>query len=143
MKRTLLQNRKFYTLIHQLGLSDDVRRDLVSQYTNKRTVHSSEMTVSEMNRLLKALSETQQKMSPGYVSKNDKLRKTIISIFREMNYHNEAGKADMERIQGTVSKIWGKRLNDYTSDELSTIIAVLKRDWIPHYYKKENAKSKS
>lgn len=133
MKRSKRQNARFYSLISALNIDKELKDLLVYQYTSGRTTRSSDMEYGEMRLLLKELTEdllTNQKND----NKANKLRRKIISLFREMDYHTEAGKADMTRIKATCLKVWKKDFNEYNTEELSRIIAVLQRDWVPHYY---------
>ncbi|MCO5229574.1 MAG: hypothetical protein M9958_00320 [Chitinophagales bacterium] len=151
MIRSKSQNARFYSLIQSLNMDADTKNDLVYQYTNGRTTKSSEMTTIEMDYLIGYLNniiKSQKSRVKTIYSNNsalssavrdqrkeDKLRKKIISLFREMNYHTPTGVADMPRIKATLLSNWKKDINEFTEAELSTIIAVLKRDWIPHFYK--------
>lgn len=142
MLRTKTQNSRFHSLIQTLGLDQEIKSDLVHQYTNGRTTKSSEMKYKEMDWLIGDLNSRIKSQGiktvvsrPSTVDRRDKLRKKIISLFREMNYHTPTGVADMPRIKATLLSNWKKDINEFTESELSTIIAVLKRDWIPHFYK--------
>jgi hypothetical protein len=138
MLRTKTQNSRFHSLIQSLGLDQETKSDLVHQYTNGRTIKSSEMDYKEMEWLISDLSKRTKTVDrrPSTVDRSDNMRKKLISLFREMDYHTPEGKADMTRIKATLLSNWKKDLNEYTDAELSTIIAVVKRDWIPHFYKK-------
>lgn len=147
MLRTKIQNSRFHSLIQSLGLDQETKSDLVHQYTKGRTLKSSEMDYKEMEWLISDLSkrtitkatkalEVYSSMVSSQWSKSNNMRKKLISLFREMDYHTPEGKADMTRIKATLLSNWKKDLNEYTDAELSTIIAVIKRDWIPHFYKK-------
>lgn len=147
MLRTKTQNSRFHSLIQSLGLDQETKSDLVHQYTKGRTIKSSEMEYKEMEWLISDLNKRTKSQEPrsrtakssmvsGQWSKSNNMRKKLISLFREMDYHTTEGKADMTRIKATLLSNWKKDLNEYTDAELSTIIAVVKRDWIPHFYKK-------
>lgn len=60
----------------------------------------------------------------------DKLRKTIISLYRTIGY-NKDGKADMDRIYQDVKNYWKKDLNEFNQEELIKIISILKNKIIP------------
>lgn len=127
MKRTLSQNRKLYKLINLAGVAT-LKDELVMQYTNGRTKHSNEMTIDECTQLIKKLEKlcAQKKES----IKCDKLRKTIISLYRTIGY-NKDGKADMDRIYQDVKNYWKKDLNEFNQEELIKIISILKNKIIP------------
>jgi hypothetical protein len=160
MQRTKTQNAQLHSLISKLGIDAEIKASLVMQFTNGRTSSSAEMDVTECQYLIGHLSALVhgKKMQDGRLktedrrprslsgvevsSPSDKLRKKIISRFREMNYHTPQGKADMSRIQATVIKKWGKPLNSLTDAEMRSIIAVLEKEWLPHFYKKAVAHAK-
>lgn len=56
MKRTLSQNKKLYKLLNNTG-SIRYKNELILQYTNGRTEHSSQMSVDECAQLIKKLEE--------------------------------------------------------------------------------------
>jgi len=127
MKRTLSQNKKLYKLLHITGMAS-LKNELILQYTHGRTEHSSEMTIDECTQLIKKLEELYEQKKESIQC--DKLRKTIISLYRTIGYNIE-GKADMIRIQEDVKNYWGKYLNDYNKEELIKIISVLKNKIVP------------
>ena len=59
-QRTLNQNRKLYWLLNELGLKDSVA-DLVSDETNGRTTHTSELTFIECMNLIRRLEQYTRK----------------------------------------------------------------------------------
>ena len=59
-KRTLNQNRRLYWLLNELGLKDSVA-DLVSDETNGRTTHTSELTFIECMNLIRRLEQYTRK----------------------------------------------------------------------------------
>ena len=138
MLRSSTQNARLHTLINSLGIDKETKAGLVYQYTAGRSDSSADLTYQECQQLIKDLSQKLLKSAQDKANTNkaDRLRKKIISLFREMNYQTEAGKADMQRIKATLLHKWGKDINRYTEAELRRIIAVLQKDWVPHYYKK-------
>lgn len=81
-KRTLNQNRRLYWLLNELGLKDSVA-DLVSDETNGRTTHTSELTFIECMNLIRRLEQYTRKAQekPTTQSKRnrmDKKRKGVI-----------------------------------------------------------------
>lgn len=122
-------NRRLHSLLTKRGMMDD-KVELVLQFTNQRTKHSSAMSNDEARALINYLEGS----SPKEIANvPDKLRKRVISHFREMEY-NKDGKADMERIEAEMVNHWHKKLNDYSVEELRKIIGVLERKWLPWYY---------
>ncbi len=55
MTRTTTQNRRLYQLLNNLNIKDDMKDSLISQFTNGRTIASSEMEVEECQRLINNL----------------------------------------------------------------------------------------
>ena len=55
-QRTINQNRKLYWLLNELGLKDSVA-DLVSDETNGRTTHTSELSFIECMNLIRRLEQ--------------------------------------------------------------------------------------
>lgn len=140
MKRNISQNARLHALLGQLGIDSETKEDLVLQFTNGRTSASSQMDVMECQYLINSLASTLRgSHKPKVVDVSDKLRKKIISRFREMNYHTPKGTADMSRINETMRNKWGKDINGYTDVELRKIIAILEKEWLPHFYKKSLA----
>ena len=81
-KRTLNQNRRLYWLLNELGLKDSVA-DLVSDETNGRTTHTSELTFIECMNLIRRLEQytrkAQEKPTPqSKQNRMDKKRKGVI-----------------------------------------------------------------
>lgn len=81
-KRTLNQNRRLYWLLNELGLKDSVA-DLVSDETNGRTTHTSELTFIECMNLIRRLEQYTRKAQEKPASRStsdrmDKKRKGVI-----------------------------------------------------------------
>ena len=81
-KRTLNQNRRLYWLLNELGLKDSVA-DLVSDETNGRTTHTSELTFIECMNLIRRLEQYTRKAQEKPASRNepnkmDRKRKGVI-----------------------------------------------------------------
>ena len=57
MTRTKSQNNRLYGLFSKLGISGDLKKELVLQFTNNRTENSSEMEYKECNNLIMSLQE--------------------------------------------------------------------------------------
>lgn len=81
-KRTLNQNRRLFWLLNELGLKDSVA-DLVSDETNGRTTHTSELTFIECMNLIRRLEQYTRKAQEKPASRStsdrmDKKRKGVI-----------------------------------------------------------------
>ena len=80
--RTINQNRRLYWLLNELGLKDSVA-DLVSDETNGRTTHTSELTFIECMNLIRRLEQYTRKAQEKPASRStterlDKKRKGVI-----------------------------------------------------------------
>lgn len=140
MRRTIAQNARLHSLISKLGIDEETKQSLVGQFTNGRTSSSAEMDVKECEYLIGHLSVLSGKSNVQVNAISDRLRKRIISKFREMEYNTSTGKADMPRIQATIINKWGAELNRLSDKQLREIIGVLERTWLPHYYKSKTKK---
>lgn len=132
-KITAKQNRHLHALIQELALSFD-KADLVSQYTQGRTDHSSEMSFIEAENLisylkvksyqaqgqLKPAREVELKEKKAFCPASDKMRKKIIFLAHQLYWHNEAGKIDLARIDNWCEKSspHKKKLNELSRVEL-------------------------
>jgi hypothetical protein len=133
------------TMLTKLGIEEDDKQTLVHNYTEGKTVAISEMSDRQAWELRAYLHDWIEgrkhgtKPQSSYDAAN-KMRRKIISKYREMNYHvwNEergAMVADMPKIQAHLKVHWKKELNDYTNTELATIISVLEEKFLPWFYK--------
>lgn len=137
---------QFNTALSSVGIQDkELKQEMVFNVSSGRATSSKDLTEKELQTLIQRLNEYKQ---PGTIeySKENTLRKRIISKFREMGYNTWSDAkqrqiANMERIEAVVLDKWKKKLNDYTVDELSKIIAVLENQWLPNYYKNKGAKN--
>jgi len=137
------------TIIGKLKLQKN-SADLVSGFTQGRTEHVSEMTSAEQ---LKLIGHLQFLQGTGtYIATTeeddakDRMRKKIISKYREMNYNKWSdvkGRmvADMEKIKEHLLLHWKKDINDFTAKELTRIISVLDEQFLPWYYANLNKES--
>jgi hypothetical protein len=142
------QLSQFHAVLNRLGLMP-WKVDYVIDATAGRETSSKELSIDEARILISRLNregdflsckpdEVQPITMPSVPAAHpfDKMRKKVIACFRELGY-NKDEKADMTRIQATLIKHWGKRLNDYHKADLVKIIAVLDKEWIPHYLLKK------
>lgn len=132
-KITTKQNRQLHALIQELALSFD-KADLVSQYTQGRTDHSSEMSFIEAENLisylkvqsykaqgdLKPAREVEPAQKKAFCPASDKMRKKIIFMAHHLYWHNEEGKISLKRIDEWCEKSspHKKKLNDLSKAEL-------------------------
>jgi hypothetical protein len=150
MRITLPQSKRMHFLLNELGLMD-VKADYCFEASKGRTWHSSELNVDEAKFIISKLQtkyDERTTVTPAVIeaptdavkeaNKCNKLRRTIISKYREMGY-NKNGKADMDRIKASVLDHWKKDFNSYDAKELGKILNVLSQTWLPHFYKKKNA----
>lgn len=145
MKRTLQQNKVLHAIIGQLGLSSELKEDLVFQFTGGRSIKSSEMLMEECRALINHLNTIKQQSvqvvkAPApvkYYTPEEKMRRKIISIAHEMNWKQPSGKADMSRINEFCLQRGHahKTLNDYTKAELPTLITQFEK-LLKDYYAK-------
>lgn len=143
-KSKLIQ--QFHAALSSHGLNDkESKREMVYEVSAGRVTSSAELHESELQTLINRLNGTKAAPAPKESTENA-LRRRIISKFREMGYsvyNDEKMKmvADMQRIEETVEGKWKKNLNDYTVEELTKMVAVLEKEWLPNYYKNKNKKN--
>lgn len=136
------QNKRLHYLLNKLD-AVAYKADLVWHASEGRTMHSSELLDSEAETLIVYLDKKvkehtgaaglQAKVDPIM----DKLRKRLISMFVEMGVIEvKTGKADMKTIYRMVREFWKTHLNEMDQDQLSKVIAVVEKKWLPWYYKK-------
>lgn len=129
-------NRRLHQLLTKLHIMD-MKQELVENYTEHRTTHSSDMTYNEALQLIKSL-ELNDK---GY-DELDKLRKKVISLMTEMWGIDEHGKADMHFIYWfSLNYIWKKQFNSLKKEELQGMISILKKQFMPWFYKNKALKA--
>ncbi len=118
MKRTTAQNNRLHGLLTKLGLDLDAKEDLVTQFTNCRTVRSSEMTAPECQQLILHLQN-----QLGSDNQLDRQRKRVIANLAEAGHVTDNGKPDMPAIYA-----WTRRqkhklpLNQLNSSQLGALI---------------------
>ncbi len=132
MLRTPHQNIELHVLLMKLGIDLDQKEELVSQYTNHRTVRSSKMNKDECQKLINAL---RAQADPNF-ELLDRKRKRVISHLIEAGFVTATNRADMKSIHAWVKRQKHKKhLNDLDSRQLSELIVAAKgvRD---HFLKK-------
>lgn len=143
MQRTSQQNKILHTLLSQLKIDKETKSILVHQFTRERTTYSNEMDMYECQNLINHL-RTMLHQKPMQVptkdhlhdEQMDKQRKRLIAKFREMGYNTADNRADMQRINETLTKHWHKTINEFDKPELQKVIAVIENKFIPSYYNK-------
>jgi hypothetical protein len=123
-------HRKLYKLFKDTGNFEN-RHATVFSYTEGRTENSSEMTTREITLLIDNLEIYQRKigMPPNDFQKGDRMRKRILSLFRQYGYTEYCTKqnkliVDFARLNNWMIK-YGylhKRLNKYKYVELPKLV---------------------
>lgn len=131
MIRTNSDNRQLHWYLGNLNIQNDVKEDLVYQFTNGRETRSSAMTSEECQALITYLRGLKRKLEapkPTAPAKPDspenKMRRKVISICHEMGWKLASGKIDMARVNEFCEKRGHKHkvLNFYTKEELPLLI---------------------
>lgn len=127
---TPAQNRRLWQLLNKLHIAD-MKEELVENFTDHRTNHSSQMEYREAMQLIKSL-ELNDK---GY-DELDKLRKKVISSMIEMWAVDDKGKADMQFIYWfSLNYIHKKQFNSLTKTELTEMVSIINRKFMPWFFK--------
>lgn len=120
--RTNSQNRRLFGLFSSLGIDDDMRGELVYNYTNGRTTHSSELSYIEAQGLIRNL-ENQQKEQMRDLSLDTKRKGVIKAIFKW--YENQGKQVSMDYVKATACRAAGgvEKFNNISAGALSRIYA--------------------
>lgn len=114
---------QFNSLLQALSLQE-MKRELISQYSGGRTEHTKELKYSELRKLVEDLSQQQRaKSQAGYSVKS--MRNKIFHYCHLMLWYVEGTeKLDYSRINQfcSVSSYLHKPLNDYNSSELPKLL---------------------
>ncbi len=130
---TVPLNRRLHKLLNDLHIMD-MKDELVNEFTDHRTTHSSKMTSNEALQLIKSL----ENKTVVRVNELDKQRKKVISIMIEMWAIDEKGKADMDFIYWfSLNYIHKFHFNKLTKSDLSSMISILQKKWLPWFYKQK------
>lgn len=133
MKITNTQNKRLHALLQKRGLME-MKGDLVRQFTDQRTCHSSEMLIGEANEMIITLEKASDAVIRRPVPKGDAQRKRIISICYQLPEHLQftrwsqtRGKRVVDMVRLNVflkgpKSIFKKDLNSHTPAELSRVI---------------------
>lgn len=122
--RTISQNKKLYWLLNELGLKDSVA-DLVSDETNGRTTHTSELTFIECMNLIRRLEQyTRKPQEQPASSKSDKLDRKRKGVIRAIFAYGEliGQKWSMDYVKSIATRAAGRdSFNEITEGELTRI----------------------
>lgn len=122
--RTVNQNRKLWWLINELGLKESVA-DLVSDETNGRTTHTSDLSFIECMNLIRRLEQytrsAQEKPSSVRASSMDRKRKGVIKAI--CAYGERCGQQyTVDYAKRIATRASGRdSFNEITSGELTRI----------------------
>lgn len=136
--RTKEQNRRLWWIAGQLGISREAMADIVLEFTNGRTSHTSELSFLECMELTKFLQGTLNRRNPRNGEsvrtdrkpdgdpdrvKLDRKRKGVIkAIFRWFELRGQ--QPTMEYVKGVACRAAGKTsFNEISPAELSRIYA--------------------
>lgn len=136
--RTTEQNRRLWWIAGQLGISREAMADIVLEFTNGRTCHTSELSFLECMELTKFLQGTLNRRNPRNGEsvrtdgkpendpdrvKLDRKRKGVIkAIFRWFELRGQ--QPTMEYVKGVACRAAGKTsFNEISPAELSRIYA--------------------
>lgn len=136
MNRTPGQNIRLHKLLHKLGIDKDTKAELVMQFSNGRTSHSSELYIQECRALISALESGTPSPVKDESRKATILEKTrwrLIYTFRDKGMVLEGNKPDMDRINQYTEHYWKKRVFEMTLEEANTYIGIVKK------WRKKNA----
>lgn len=117
------QNNILHMLITQLGIDEEQKLDLISQYTSGRTTSSSKMYWNECQNLINFLNAQRGSV----VNLADRKRKRVIAQMRQAGYVLENGKADMKTIEKWVETHFKQPFNAISSKDLSKVIVAAEK----------------
>ena len=132
MIRTTGQNKRLYQLFNSLGIDEEMKADLVYDFTYGRTDKSSEMEYRECNNLIGKLDEQIQTIKTRKANKritNDRLQKMRRNIFKLMYDIGQIDASMSTNDKLLVINNWiekkqklNKNLNQLSFEELSKFI---------------------
>jgi hypothetical protein len=137
--------KRLHTLFGKAGITDkEGKSDTIEAYTEGRTKSSKGLLEYEAIQLCNRLDNGNQPVpAPKQTNTSEQantLRRRVIANYRTMGYQKAQDGhhvADMKRINDAVKDKWGKVLNEYSIEELKSIIGVLERNIVPHHLKKK------
>ena len=123
---------KFNALLRELLLGEDIKRDLIYQFTKGRSDRTNDMHYEEARMMI---SHLEDQKSPSLAKKQQdadagqRMRRKIISIAHQLGWTDlKTGKVDMNRLnsflvqRGAVRGPKIKTINDYNNRDLSVIV---------------------
>ena len=130
MKRTIPQNKRLYQLFGELGITGDIKADMVADFTNNRTEKSSEMTIAECNNLIRTLENNMRRQLRESDGQRQKMRRQIFRLMYDIGVINS--EMDNEQKIGIINT-WiyhrmgqlDKKLNLLDVIELTKFITIL------------------
>lgn len=139
MLRTLEQNKRLWSLVHNLKLDAETLQELVFSYSNGRTKSSKAMTMVECQALINHLDVIKKdKVQAPFSNSNSsqRMRRKVMSICHEMNWTTD-GKLDWKRVNEFMfkSSYLKKALNSYTEQELPKLVSQFEQ-LLKSYYAK-------
>ena len=128
--------RVLHALLAKNDLIED-KKSIISQHTNERVDSASKMTDSELSSLIEFFSISK----PSQKESANNMRRKIIAICCKTMQMVKDGKPDMTKISDFVVEngYLKKELNEYTYDELITLVSQF--DKISNYYSSKNSQS--
>jgi len=129
--RTKEQSIRLHTIIGKLGITPEIKEELVYNITQGRASSTKDLTHLECDTLIKTL-------QPNVPIEGDKQRKKILSIVHELGWETPTGKIDWNTLNPYLLK-YGylhKSFNDYTPKELPTLVTQFENLLRSHYEKR-------
>lgn len=119
MNATPKQIKAIYAAIHRLGLAGE-KETLVAAFSSDRTEKVSELTSTEASQFIQTLLKR---------DKADAMRKKIISMAHQLWWRDDAGKADLKRIDAWCENYgaFKKKLNEHSINELPKLVTQFER----------------
>lgn len=111
-KRTQAQNRRLFWLLGQVGLTDKAAiAELVMEWTNGRTSHTSELTYNECQNIIRNLDDAlNRSKDPKDSGKLDQRRKAVIKAI--FTYFELRGKTvSMEYVKAVACRAAGNAVS--------------------------------
>lgn len=128
--RTVEQNKVLHALLSEAGAMEH-KEELAYQYSNRRTTHTSELSPTECDELIRAL---QARVNVGKKMDAEKLHKARWRLRYALS--NDWGftilikgqpKPDFARINAYTQKYWHKLIDDMSYDECRAKEASVRR----------------
>ena len=121
------QNKQLFALLNKFHIQEDLRRDMVLEFTQMRTYRSSLMTKRECQNLITSL---RQRLSYGDKTRGEQanqMRKKVYALAHELGWEQADGKVNQDTLNQWLLK-YGclhKPLAEYTVKELPQLLSQL------------------